>query len=118
MASSPPLLAAVIAAVLGAGGLGAFLQTKNINRRTSAEALKLSAEADVTLGGGWQTLYSAQRQDTNELRERVAVLEHDEAKCQKELEKLKGQMTVSSLDMEQKVIELLDKEIVKRGIHG
>lgn len=104
----------LIVAILGAGGLGALLQTKYINKRTSAQAAKLQAEAEVGLGQGWRLLLAEQRKETNELRERVALLERSEEQCKQELAELKETARQSLVTVEKRVMDLLNVEINKR----
>jgi hypothetical protein len=119
-------IVALVGALLGAGGLTALLQARATNKRTIAEASKTSAEGEVTLGGGWQTLWQAARDDavaarteskaaraeTNELRERVAVIEAQEADCRERLLKLESAAHPAAV--ESKVVSLIDREITKR----
>lgn len=116
-------LAAVIVAVLGAGGLGALLQARSLGRRTTAEAAKADAEAQVTLGDGWATLYAAQQSQITNLAERVKVVEHRaqtaedrEAECLRRLDEFEGRARSSLAAVETKVLALLDKEIAARGV--
>lgn len=78
----------IVAAVLSAlvsGGLVGIVQTRAQNRRTIAEAVKANAEAEVTLGGGWRILWETAHKDLSEMRERLAVVEANESRCQERL---------------------------------
>lgn len=99
------VLVPVLGVLLGAGGLAALLQAKTMNR-------KLSAEADVTLGGGWQVLWQASRTEINELRERLALVEKAEYDCRERLNKIEG---IDTPHMERAVTALIEKEITRIG---
>lgn len=113
---------ALIVAVLGAGGAGALIQTRAMNRRTNAEAHKVDAETEVTLGAGWAALYAAQQGEIAGMRERVALVEHRaqaaedrEAECLRRLDEIEDHARSSLVEVEAKVLALLDQEITKRG---
>lgn len=102
------MIAAIIAtlgAVLGAGGLAALVQARSLNKKTSAEA-------DVTLGGGWQSLYITMREDLSKVRERLAVVEHNEEVCQKKLAALEH---LDPVKTERLVKQLIDRELEARS---
>lgn len=100
------LVIVIIGALFGAGGIAAILKTRSDNRKTEAEA-------DVTLGGGWQVLWNTARVEINELRERLAVVEGNEAICRARLASLEAK---SGGDNIEKALQaLIDAEIVKRG---
>jgi hypothetical protein len=73
---------------------------------------KLSAEADVTLGGGWQVLWQSSKTEINELRERLAIVEKAETDCRDRLNKIEG---VDTPHMERSVRDLIEKEITRIG---
>jgi hypothetical protein len=106
-----------IGALLGAGGLGALLKSR-------AESVKIHADAEVTLGGGWQILVGELRVEVNELRERVAVEERRadasevrEALCQDRLADIERRTEhVSEEHVERVVASVIDTELQKRGM--
>lgn len=100
----------VILALIGGGGIGAILKTKADNRKTVAEADKVEAEAQVTLGGGWQVMWEAQRKELNELRERVAIVERQEAECREKLARQEGK-DASPEAVERLVVAMIDKRL-------
>lgn len=128
--SQAPWIVGVVVALIGAGGIGALLGVRATNRKVNAEALKTTAEAEVTLGGGWQQLYQAARDDAvasraeshqtrveiNELRERLAVVERHDAECSERLAKLESHAAPEAL--ERKVVTLLDDAIERREQRG
>lgn len=97
----------VIGAVLGAGGIGALLRARSENRQNNADA-------DVTLGAGWQVLWESARKDTAELRERLAVVEHREEECRVRLAQLESHSSPASI--ERVVATMLNAEISRRVI--
>ncbi len=114
---------AIIGGLFGAGGVVAFLKVSADKRKILSDAKVGEATAEVTLGGGWQALWTAtraendqQRKEINELRERVALVEKREHDCQARLAALEGNKT-SHQDVEQVVARLLDQEIIKREEH-
>lgn len=115
-------VAVLIGAVLGASGLGAILQARALNRRTTAQANSIDADAQVTLGGGWQVLVGEQRVELNEMRERIAVVEQRAVAC--ELREAGYLDRISALERREIrgadfVIDLIDKEIERRErTHG
>jgi hypothetical protein len=111
---------AVVVATVGAlfgGGIVGIVQARAQNRRTTAEA-------EVTLGGGWQILVSELRAEMNEMRERVAVAEKRasdsetrEAECQDRLAKVEQkQEHVSEEHVERVVVGVIEAELAKRGV--
>lgn len=113
----------VLSALLGAGGIGALLHARSINKRTNAEANKVNVEAEVTLGGGWLALYTAQQEELNAMRERLVLVEQRAMKaeereqhCLRRLEELESHARVSLATVERKVMQLLDEELAKRGV--
>lgn len=122
-------IALAIGALLGAGGVTALVQARAVNRRTLAQAHQVDADAEVTLGGGWQTLVREVRAETaaarsetatvraeaNVLRERLARVEEREQECQSRLALLEaGQAGVSGRAIERVVQRLVTKEIDER----
>lgn len=99
------LLIGALGTLMGAGGLAAVLKTRSDNRKTVAEA-------EVTLGGGWELMWKSQRDENNELRERVAIIEASEKECHARLARLESK---GDVDIESTVVGLIDKEIAKRG---
>lgn len=123
-------LTAVVVALIGAalgGGIVGIVQARAQNRRTTAEAVKVGAEAEVTLGGGWQVLWQSARDDaaaaraesaqgrieTNELRERLAIVEQREQECRDTLARIEHH--ISPENVEKNVVSLIDREIAKRS---
>jgi hypothetical protein len=100
------VIVVLIGALFGAGGIAAILKTRSDNKKTSAEA-------EVTLGGGWQSLWETARIEINELRERLAILEHEEATCKARLALLEAKHNV--LSVEDAVAKMVEAEIIKRG---
>lgn len=98
------VIVGVVGALLGAGGLAALVQARSLNR-------KHVAEADVTLGGGWQTLYLTMREDLSKVRERLAVVEANEEACQRRL----AQLEIDPKKVERTVQALIRKELEKRS---
>lgn len=99
----PADVVAIFGFLFGAGGIAAILKTRADNKKTEADA-------ELTLTGGWRVLYETSRAEVNELRERVALVEENEKKCQTRLAKLER---VSGLDVEKTVQTLIEKEIQK-----
>lgn len=112
MPDGVPWFVAIVGALLGAGGVTALLQSRSVNRRTLAEADKSEADAQVTLGTGWQLLVSEQRKELNELRERLAIVERSEEACQQRLAQLEAHASPEKI--EAKVSSLLDAKIAAR----
>jgi hypothetical protein len=102
------ILAALVSALF-TGGLVGILQSRAQNRRTTAEAEKVAAEAEVTISGAWQLLYTEQRKEINELRERLVIVEKSEEACQRRLAQLESHATPEKI--EAKVSSLIDAKI-------
>lgn len=96
---------AIIGGLFGAGGIAAILKTRSDNKKTEAEA-------ELTLGGGWQVLWQTARTESNELRERLAIVEKSDIDCKSRLASLEAQ---GSIDVEKTVATLIEEAIVKRG---
>lgn len=96
----------IVGGLFGAGGIAAILKSTADNKKTSAEA-------EVTLGTGWQVLYQTSRQEINELRERLALVERSDQDCKRRLAKLEAE--AGGVDVEKTVLALIQKEIDKRG---
>lgn len=126
-------LTAVVVALIGAlfgGGVVGIVQARAQNRRTTAEAVKVGAEAEVTLGGGWQVLWQSARDDAvaaraeaaqgrtemNELRERLAIVEKREEECRDTLARIEHHIRPENV--EKNVVSLIDREIAKREGKG
>lgn len=109
----PSLAIAVAGVLLGAGGVTALIQARAVNQRTVAQAHRADADAQVTLGSGWQRLVETQRTELNEIRERIAVIERQEEECRTELALLKAGAS-SPAAVERLVVSLIDQEIEKR----
>lgn len=109
-----PLILGAIGAIIGAGGIGALLQSRSLNRRTNAEATKMGVDAEVTLGSGWQELWQSARSEINEVRERLAVVENREAECRARLAQLESHSSPASI--ERVVASMLATEIAKREV--
>lgn len=103
---------ALLGVLLGAGGFAALAQARSVNRRTNAEARGVDATAEVTLGEGWRELVTQQRIEINELRERLALLEERDARCQARLALLESGETPAAL--ERRVADLVNVEINRR----
>lgn len=97
---------ALVGMVLGAGGISALLRARSQNRKTNAQA-------EVTLGEGWQAFVEALRKDNNELRERVRVIEEKEEQCQRRLAVLES--GEHSRVAEKKVTELVEQRLDQLG---
>jgi hypothetical protein len=99
---------AIIGALFGAGGIATILKTKSDNKKTEADA-------EITLTGGWKLLYETSRvesrQEINELRERLAIVEKDHGECKARLAKLE---TSGGVDIEKKLSSLIQDAIRKR----
>lgn len=109
-----PLIVLLVGALLGTGGLTAFIQARAVNRRTDAETRKTDVDADVALGDGWQVLWASARSDLNEMRERLALIEGREAECRDRLAALERDAHPAAV--EQLVMSLIDQEIAKRTL--
>lgn len=96
-----PTIIAIVGGLFGAGGIASILKTRADNKKTSADA-------EITLTGGWQVLYETSRAEVNELRERVALVERNEHECQQRLAKLER---VSGLDVEKTVQSMIESRI-------
>lgn len=105
------VVAALLSALLS-GGLVAILSVRAQNRRTFAEAVKTNAEAEVTLGGGWRILWETAHKDLSEVRERLALVEANEARCQERLAVLERDMGADALG--KKAAALVDAAIATR----
>lgn len=99
------IVVAAVGALLGAGGLTALLQARSLSRKNSAEA-------EVSLGGGWQALYLTMREDLSKVRERLAVVEAAEATCQERLARLERGRPAQT---ERIVKRLIDTELEARS---
>lgn len=105
--------ALVAGALLGTGGLAALLQAGAVSRRTAAEAHKVDADAEVTLGGGWKVLVAELRGELNEMRERLSAVEQREAECKARLAKLEAAGGTPE-HVERTVARLVKEEIARR----
>lgn len=110
------VIVAIVGALLGAGGITALFQIRALNRKLDAQATQLEAEASVSLGGGWAQMWATQHQDNNELRERLVVVEQAEAECRIRLAELERGQRKTVVEIEARVMKLLDEEIVKREV--
>ena len=94
------IVAPILAAFLGAGGIGAYFAYRGSKPKTSAEAQKINADVVVTFADGWQKLY-------NEMKTRVDEIEAHAEKRIGDLEKL-----ISEKDLaHEKVVIEKDKRI-------
>lgn len=100
----PAVIIAIVGGLFGAGGIAAILKTRADNKQTEANA-------EMTLTGGWQVLYQQSRQENNELRERIALLEKSDQDCKTRLARLEAG---GGIDIEKKVVTLIQAEIEKR----
>jgi hypothetical protein len=78
------ILTPVLAAFLGAGGIGAYYVYKGNRPKTAAEAQKMNAEVLVTFADGWKNYAekmeeknSLLEKENNLLRERITLLEQE-----------------------------------------
>lgn len=101
----PAIIIAIVGGLFGAGGIAAIYKTKADNKKTEADA-------EITLTGGWKILYDTSREEVNELRERVAVVESREKECNARLSRLES---AGGADIEKTVVGLIGREIEKRG---
>lgn len=102
----PAVIIAIVGGLFGAGGIAAILKTRSDNKKTDAET-------ELTLTGGWKVLYETSRAEINELRERLALVEKSDQDCKARLAKLEN--PGNSVDVEKKLITLINNEIEKRG---
>lgn len=111
-------MVAVIAALISAlfsGGIVAIYTARAQNRQTNAETRKTDVEAEVSLGGGWAQMFETQRRDNNELRERLAIVEHREVECRDRLAAIEQATEhVSQRHVEKVVADLIDQKITER----
>lgn len=114
---NPSAIAVVIAAILGAGGVGSFLGAKAQNRRTLAQARHFDAQASVDIGSTWQLMWETQHKDNNELRDRVAKVEARAEQCEKReqdyLDRI-ARLEAGGRDAEEMTVQLIRREIAKR----
>ncbi len=101
-----PTIVLIIGAILGTGGVVGLLRARSQNRLNNAQA-------DVTLGEGWNVLVTEYRREINELRERLAVVEKQEAQCRDRLSALESGSHAAAV--EKQLRTAIDKELEKRG---